>query len=306
MTRNLLGAILYLAIVSAPGTASAGFFKKVIKAAENVGGGVVRTGKKAGEIAVAPITVPVSVATTTVKVVTGDKSLKEGLQDSAKAVAAPHVAVVEVTAEGARTIADGHQVVANLAVSGAEKVAGEPGRVIAEIATAPQRLQVEVPATAVAFTGEVVTGEAPPADLVGVPLAGVINSAHAQYERIAQPLPDHVKAMLRGHFPEEVLESARYAIGEADLSLPAAINGSQRLFGSAPQGHAVTLDNIIVFSREPGNNYGWWAHELHHVVQYREWGVTGFARRYTLQWNDVESAAEAKEAEVAKALGLVK
>jgi hypothetical protein len=59
--------------------------------------------------------------------------------------------------------------------------------------------------------------------------------------------------------------------------------------------HAVTVDNIIVFSQEPGLDSIWfWAHELQHVEQYRTLGISGFAAEYTSDYQRLEDEANKK------------
>jgi hypothetical protein len=63
------------------------------------------------------------------------------------------------------------------------------------------------------------------------------------------------------------------------------------------QDNAVSIDNLIIFSREPtfasGTDARWWAHELGHHLQYgRLGGIEGFARAYVLDFQKLEADAE--------------
>lgn len=106
------------------------------------------------------------------------------------------------------------------------------------------------------------------------------------------PIPPAIRAKLKGYFPEALLARVRYRIGTGnDFSLQA-----NAFKGDAV---AITLDEVILF--RPGKtaadnlstNANLWAHELTHVQQYARWGVRGFARRYTLDYQSVETEAEA-------------
>ena len=101
------------------------------------------------------------------------------------------------------------------------------------------------------------------------------------------PMPQAVRARLKGHFPEALLGKVRYRVGTGrDFSLQA-----QAFKGNAV---AITLGDVILF-RPDANLSGdarLWAHELTHVQQYDRWGVRGFAQRYTRDYQGVEREAE--------------
>lgn len=113
-----------------------------------------------------------------------------------------------------------------------------------------------------------------------------------------QPIPLHIRAQLEPWYDLRVLDTARYKVGiegEADAAGTLMQN---------PDVEAVTLVDVIVFRSEADaqNNVALWAHELHHVKQYLEWGVQDFARRYTRDYNSVEAPAYKIQNEVARAL----
>ncbi|AKT43555.1 DUF4157 domain-containing protein [Chondromyces crocatus] len=253
--------------------------------------------KKALSALTAPVTVPIKTTKTVIGTIKGEQSPGKAISAIVVQPIQPYTAV---TSEGARVINKVNHKVSNLLVSGAGTISGKTGGFIAEMALAPLRFTTEQSATATTLIDDVVHGDASLVDVLATPLATAINSAKHQYAEQANPLPDHVKLMLKEHFPSELLDSARFLIGQATISLPAAINGSKKLFGTA--NHAVTIDNIIVFSSDPGADYAWWTHELHHVAQYRAWGVSKFARRYMFHWKDVEADAEMKTAAIRRTL----
>ena len=106
------------------------------------------------------------------------------------------------------------------------------------------------------------------------------------------PIPDEVREALVPFYPEEMLKTVRYAIGDTS---PDGLAGFAIRNGNAA---AVTLIDTVVFKDEGYvRNIALWSHELRHVEQYREWGALGFASRYAFGWQQVEADAEAKAAE---------
>lgn len=113
-----------------------------------------------------------------------------------------------------------------------------------------------------------------------------------------QAIPLHIRAQLEPYYDLQVLDSARYTIGDE-----AQMNAANAMLQN-PDVHAVTLIDIIVF-RHPHDaldNVALWAHELHHVQQYLQWGVDGFAARYSRDYNAVEAPAYAIQRQVSKDL----
>ena len=111
-------------------------------------------------------------------------------------------------------------------------------------------------------------------------------------------IPLNIRAQLEPYYDIQVLDSARYKVGD-DAELNAAHTMLQN-----PDVSAVTLIDIIVF-RSPDdalNNVALWAHELKHVQQYLQWGVREFATRYTRDYTTVEAPAYAIQTQVARAL----
>lgn len=137
---------------------------------------------------------------------------------------------------------------------------------------------------------------APVDEVLGQDMRGMAAELLAQWitasrqENLAagtQPIPPQVAAALTGYFPPDLLRSVRFRAGQvADLSLPALAFQ----YGDAA---AVTLDNLVVFDHEADaqTDLKLWAHELTHVMQYRRWGIDGFAARYVADSNGVEREA---------------
>jgi hypothetical protein len=108
----------------------------------------------------------------------------------------------------------------------------------------------------------------------------------------SRPIPSDIREALEPFYSDKMLSKVRYSIGD---TTPAGLAGFAIRNGNAA---AVTLIDTIVFKDEVyTKNLALWAHELHHVEQYRDWGLEGFASRYLFGWAEVEDEASAKAAE---------
>lgn len=106
----------------------------------------------------------------------------------------------------------------------------------------------------------------------------------------AQPMPPHIRQQLQGYYDDDVLNRARYKVGDAGVINLAHLSID---YGDA---EAVTLIDVIVFANGSGvEDPALWAHELKHVQQFRDWGVRDFAIRYIRSWNSVENDAYAAQ-----------
>lgn len=101
------------------------------------------------------------------------------------------------------------------------------------------------------------------------------------------PIPASIRAALGGYVPEDVLDRVRWCVA---CGGPFSLQHSTFLFRNAP---AITLDDVVVFERNEDalEDPSLWVHELKHVMQYRAWGVAGFASRYLADYEAVESEA---------------
>ena len=132
-------------------------------------------------------------------------------------------------------------------------------------------------------------------------LAGwIVSERDAAKARGVEPIPASIRAALEGYVREPTLERVRWREGASELSLPQNVIR----FGHVP---AVTLDDVIVFQerRAALEDPKLWAHELKHVMQFEEWGVDGFARRYLADYEAVESEAAEFRWQFMKQAGLI-
>ena len=114
----------------------------------------------------------------------------------------------------------------------------------------------------------------------------------------SQPIPPHIREQLLRWYAPGVLDTARYKVSDNGQ-----FNAATAMLQNPDVG-AVTLIDIILFrdTETAEQNIALWAHELKHVQQYQEWGVEGFAQRYTQDFNAVEAPAYAIQAEVRRAV----
>lgn len=129
--------------------------------------------------------------------------------------------------------------------------------------------------------------------LAGPALAAWLKESRNSSYSTALPVPPQVRKAMRGWFSDEVLDLVRFKAGDGG-----ALNLANDIisFGEA---EAVTLIDVIVFkgASEAGQT-GLWAHELKHVEQFYEMGVTDFAKRYVKsRGKDLEDPAYAKQKE---------
>ena len=114
----------------------------------------------------------------------------------------------------------------------------------------------------------------------------IVATRDAALESGTEPIPAEVRSALANFFPDEILDKVRWQQASKDAFAFSAIF----YVGHAP---AITLDYVVVFeSAETGAaDPKLWAHELVHVMQFRRWGIGGFAQRYVEDYAKVEEEA---------------
>jgi hypothetical protein len=128
----------------------------------------------------------------------------------------------------------------------------------------------------------------------------IVQSRDAAIEQGVAEIPAAIRAVLAGYVPDGTLDRVRWRAGAAgEMSL----QQNAFAFGDVP---AITLDYVIVFADEKNalEDPKLWAHELKHVMQYAEWGVSGFASRYLHDYESVEKEAADYRWELMKRRGL--
>jgi hypothetical protein len=131
------------------------------------------------------------------------------------------------------------------------------------------------------------------AGVVGKTFASALTRSRDAARAESRPMPPEIRQALAPFYPAGMLDKVRFAVGDYS---PDGLAGFAIRHGRAA---AVTLVDTVVFKDERYvNNIALWAHELHHVEQYAEWGVDGFASRYAFGWRSVEQAATDRADEV--------
>jgi hypothetical protein len=126
--------------------------------------------------------------------------------------------------------------------------------------------------------------------LFGPPLAEAIRSTRDRVYPHGRPMPAEVRQKLAPFFPGAVLTQVRYATewDPTEDTLPA-------LFMGHSTKSAMTLGDVILFRDVQGvADSLLWAHELTHVMQYTQLGITAFATRYLEQGWELEAEAMAR------------
>lgn len=124
------------------------------------------------------------------------------------------------------------------------------------------------------------------ANILTETFASALQRSRDSLRPTGKPIPEEVKRGLIPFYPPGLLDEVRYVIGDTS---PSGVAGFAIRNGNAA---AVTLIDTVVFKDDSYlGSLALWAHELHHVQQYQEWGISGFAARYAFGWRDVEAEA---------------
>ncbi|MFZ6044872.1 DUF4157 domain-containing protein [Pseudomonas sp. CR3202] len=113
-----------------------------------------------------------------------------------------------------------------------------------------------------------------------------------------EAMPAGIRRQLVPYFDAALLDAVRYRIGDSSEL------GTASAMLHDPDIKAATLIDIIVFrdAESAEGDTALWAHELTHARQFREWGVEGFAARYSRDPDSVEGPAYEVQFRVAKVL----
>jgi len=143
-------------------------------------------------------------------------------------------------------------------------------------------------------SGKEKKGESPLGSGTALALAIRLGRAEALRSGV-EPVPPEMRRAFRKHYPDAVLDRARWTVADPDGRLG-------RVLARWPvQEGAVTLDDVIVFkTRSAARNRHLFAHELAHVEQYRKLGIRTFARQYAANPEPIEEEARAKAGKVVR------
>lgn len=129
--------------------------------------------------------------------------------------------------------------------------------------------------------------------------AWIVSARDAAIRAGVEAIPPEVRDALRGYVPDEVLDDVRWRIDDSVISV-------ERGMFAAVDARAITLDRVVLFATAAeAANPKLWAHEIYHVLQYRDWGVDGFVERYLEDHRAVEREAKEFRWQWMKATGRV-
>lgn len=132
--------------------------------------------------------------------------------------------------------------------------------------------------------------------------AAMIAGRNAVVANGGRPVPENIKVFLRHWYSPELIGSVRWTSDWGTLQN--TFQAAQMQFNEDT--NALTLINAIVFrDDQAASEPALWAHEMRHVEQYRNWGVTEFARRWvdnSSTGGPVERPAYEREAEADRIL----
>lgn len=128
--------------------------------------------------------------------------------------------------------------------------------------------------------------------LQGNPLAVYLQQSRDSARPVSEPLPAHIRNQLNGIVRSDVLDQARFKVGDNGV-----VNAAALALGLDGNVAAVALVDVIVFrnAADVQNNLPLWVHELTHVRQFKDWGVRDFAIRYSRNKDAVEGEADGEE-----------
>ena len=168
--------------------------------------------------------------------------------------------------------------------------------------TATQRVQTEMGFTTGRFLGYCLqTGQCNPGQMLAMPVAASLRDAYKIYLPYSVPLDPRLQMVLGRAISPYIVSSVRVAFGNTpNFTAPGFLNYGHTRFGVD---HAVTIGNLIIFSRMPNlsdpSDVNWFLHEIHHVEQYASHSgqvleaIDGFAIDYLNHSNSMENNAQA-------------
>ncbi len=214
----------------------------------------------------------------------------------------------DAVSEFGRTAYDSNEELISVVVNITKEAGGKNVEQATQNVVVPVRWVNALGLSTIEYASLVANGKDPKM-LVAVPVATAMRAARDHHYPNAKPIPEYIKQRVHGYYPDTVLNEARYVVGDFEFSLPNALNYGSEIFKGSE--NASVMGDVIIFGREPSINDDsdlfWWAHELHHVHQYHDWGIDRFAYYYVNSPTEngwIEKQADEKAVQVLKALGV--
>ena len=115
--------------------------------------------------------------------------------------------------------------------------------------------------------------------------AWIVNTRDEAHRLGVNAIPSEIREALAGHVPDAILDRVRWRVDASSFSLQRSLFG----LGYTP---AVTVDDVVLFAdTRVAMDPKLWAHEIYHVIQYRDRGVAEFVERYLADYGAVEHEA---------------
>jgi hypothetical protein len=276
MKSKLIGSFVMLGALCLSTTADADVFKRI------------------GKIITAPVTAPKQLANDLIH----KKPTGQIIQNQLDLRVKPQG---EIARDAINVVQQGHNIVANIPRQAIQQLGGDWLKAY-DTLTAIDRIKMEMAFTGGRFLTDCMinTNNCDPRRLTAMPVAAAMRDAYKVYIGYGVPLDPQTKMILSRVVPIQVLEAARIAIGKTpDFTVPGFLNAANEAQGG---GHAVTLANLIIFSRPPNlftqDGLIWLLHELFHIEQYMRYsghpleGIDGFAVEYTQHYKAMEAEAQ--------------
>jgi hypothetical protein len=202
---------------------------------------------------------------------------------------------------GSQQFQQAHDAFLNVQRGAINQYLGDDWRRGFDALTASQRVQFELATTSGRFLGGCMQG-APCTinQIVAGPLAAALRDAYKAYNSYGIPLDRDLANFLSSVVPGQVLSNAIWTVGNTpDFTVPGFLNAGYEAAGS---GHAVTIGNLMIFSRpldfRDWGDINWLMHEMRHVEQYMSYSpnklesIDGFAVDYISSWQSMENDAQ--------------
>ncbi len=224
---------------------------------------------------------PLKAASGAGQAVLGQKSWDEASKEVSESWTTTFQTAGDAVSSAGKATYGANEALIKVPINVSREVAGEEAGKIVQNVMVPARWANALGLSATEYAAILVKGQDPKM-LVAVPVATAMRAARDHHYPNSKPLPPYIKQRFSDLYPPEIINKARFTVGDYEFSLPNALNKGTEIFQGSE--NASVMDDVIIFGRSPSENDDsdlfWWAHELHHVQQYHDWGVDKFAYIY--------------------------
>lgn len=255
--------------------------KEMKKVNETVVNPAVDSAKDAVEATYRATVLPLKATSEAGQAVLGQKSWDEASKEVSKSWTTTFQTAGDAVSSAGKATYGANEALIKVPINVSREVAGKKAGKIVQNVMVPARWANALGLSATEYAAIVVKGQDPKM-LIAVPVATAMRAARDHHYPNSKPLPPYIKKRFSGLYPAEIINKARFTVGDYEFTLPNALNKGAEIFQGSE--NASVMDDVIIFGRAPSENSDsdlhWWAHELHHVQQYHDWGVDKFAYIY--------------------------